>query len=94
MSYYSRSRIRDRGQPGHTPALDTWDAIIEAMMEIASTTLEGVDQRVTELDTTVRQNTEEDRPHHCRTILAMDREAVYARITWTSSEERSAAIEA
>ncbi|GKA73918.1 putative reverse transcriptase domain-containing protein [Tanacetum coccineum] len=30
----------------------------------------------------------------CRTALAMDREAVYARIAWTSSEERSAAIEA
>ncbi|GKE62936.1 hypothetical protein Tco_1513303, partial [Tanacetum coccineum] len=29
------------------------------MMEIALTTLEGVDQRVTELDTTVRQRTEE-----------------------------------
>ncbi|GJV30565.1 hypothetical protein Tco_1387013 [Tanacetum coccineum] len=105
-------------QPGPTPAIDTWDEIVEAMMEIAPTTLEGVDQRVTELDTTVRQRTEEfeirfeeahddraylgalvntlyrDRPHHRRTALAMDREAVYARIAWTSSEERSAAIEA
>ncbi|GKB17120.1 hypothetical protein Tco_0851043 [Tanacetum coccineum] len=67
-------------QPRPTPAVDTWDEIVEAMMEIAPTTLEGVDQRVTELDTTVRQRTEE--------------EAVYARIAWTSSEERSAAIEA
>ncbi|GKA73917.1 hypothetical protein Tco_0780219 [Tanacetum coccineum] len=41
-------------QPGPTPAIDTWDEIVEAMMEIAPTTLEGVDQRVTELDTTVR----------------------------------------
>ncbi|GJU76880.1 putative reverse transcriptase domain-containing protein [Tanacetum coccineum] len=46
-------------QPGPTPAMDTWDEIVEAMMEIAPTTLEGVDQRVTELDTTVRQRTEE-----------------------------------
>ncbi|GJR36556.1 hypothetical protein Tco_1212240 [Tanacetum coccineum] len=46
-------------QPGYTPALDTWDEIVEAMMELAPTTLEGVDQRVTELDTTVRQRTEE-----------------------------------
>ncbi|GJZ09271.1 putative reverse transcriptase domain-containing protein [Tanacetum coccineum] len=46
-------------QPGPTPAVDTWDEIVEAMMEIAPTTLEGVDQRVTELDTTVRQRTEE-----------------------------------
>ncbi|GJU67884.1 hypothetical protein Tco_1254143 [Tanacetum coccineum] len=43
------------------PALefDTWDEIVEAMMEVAPTTLEGVNQRVTELDTTVRQRTEE-----------------------------------
>ncbi|GJW25647.1 putative reverse transcriptase domain-containing protein [Tanacetum coccineum] len=105
-------------QPGPTPALDTWDEIVEAMMEIAPTTLEGVDQRVTKLDTTVRQRTEEfevrfeeahddraylgalvntlyrERLQHRRTALAMDREAVYARIAWTSSEERSAAIEA
>ncbi|GJX55727.1 putative reverse transcriptase domain-containing protein [Tanacetum coccineum] len=105
-------------QPGPTPEVDTWDEIVEAMMEIASTTLEGVDQRVTELDTTVRQRTEEfeirfeearddraylgalvnslyrDRPYHRHTALAMDREAVYARISWTSSEERSASIEA
>ncbi|GJR87697.1 hypothetical protein Tco_0211708 [Tanacetum coccineum] len=103
-------------QPGPTPEVDTWDEIVEAMMEIAPTTLEGVDQRVTELDTTVRQRTEEfqvrfeeayddraylrarvntlyrDRPYHRHTALALDREAVYARIAWTSSEERSAAI--
>ncbi|GJZ08749.1 hypothetical protein Tco_0543032, partial [Tanacetum coccineum] len=41
-------------QPGPTPEADTWDEFVEAMMEIAPTTLEGVDQRVTELDTTVR----------------------------------------
>ncbi|GJR76353.1 hypothetical protein Tco_0088718 [Tanacetum coccineum] len=105
-------------QPGPTPAVDTWDEIVEAMMEIAPTTLEGVDQRVTELDTTVRQRTEEfeirfeeahddraylgalvntlyrERLQHRRTALAIDREAIYARIAWTSSEERSAAIEA
>ncbi|GJZ45934.1 hypothetical protein Tco_0593530 [Tanacetum coccineum] len=47
---------RDLQGPTH---IDTWDEIVEAMMEIAPTTLEGVDQRVTELDTTVRQRTEE-----------------------------------
>ncbi|GKG23244.1 hypothetical protein Tco_0391280, partial [Tanacetum coccineum] len=46
-------------QPGPTLKVDTWDEIVEAMMEIAPTNLEGVDQRVTELDTTVRQRTEE-----------------------------------
>ncbi|GJZ38302.1 hypothetical protein Tco_0584493 [Tanacetum coccineum] len=105
-------------QPRPTPEVDTWDEIVTAMMEIAPTTLEGVDQGVTELDTTVRQRTEEfevrfeeahddrvylnarvnslfrDRPYHRHTALALDREAVYARIAWTSSEERSAAIEA
>ncbi|GJV11223.1 hypothetical protein Tco_1352764 [Tanacetum coccineum] len=35
-----------------------------------------------------------DRPYHRHTALALDREAVYARIEWTSSEEKSAAIEA
>ncbi|GJW19303.1 hypothetical protein Tco_0026739 [Tanacetum coccineum] len=38
---------------------DTWDEIVEAMQEIAPTTLEGVNQRVTELATTVRQDTDE-----------------------------------
>ncbi|GJX67801.1 hypothetical protein Tco_0303528 [Tanacetum coccineum] len=51
------------------------------MIEITPTTLEGVDHRVTELDTNVRQRTEEF-------------QVVYARIAWTGSEERSAAIEA
>ncbi|GJU24633.1 hypothetical protein Tco_1163254 [Tanacetum coccineum] len=36
---------------------DTWDEIVEAMQEITSTTLEGVNQRVTELATIVRQDT-------------------------------------
>ncbi|GKE71315.1 hypothetical protein Tco_1529387 [Tanacetum coccineum] len=105
-------------QTGPTPEADTWDEIVEAMMEITPTTLEGVDQRVTELDTRVRQRTEEfhvrfeevyddqaylrarvntlfkDRPYHRHTALALDREAVYTRIAWTGSEERSASIEA
>nr|GEY87612.1 putative reverse transcriptase domain-containing protein [Tanacetum cinerariifolium] len=38
---------------------DTWDEIVEKMIEIASTTLEGVNERVTKLDTTVRQRTNE-----------------------------------
>nr|GEX71007.1 putative reverse transcriptase domain-containing protein [Tanacetum cinerariifolium] len=36
---------------------DMWDEIVDKLMEIASTTLEGVNERVTELDTTVRQRT-------------------------------------
>ncbi|GKE26546.1 hypothetical protein Tco_1441930, partial [Tanacetum coccineum] len=38
---------------------DTWDKMVEAMQEIAPTTLEGVNQRVTDLVTTVRQDTDE-----------------------------------
>nr|GEU69901.1 putative reverse transcriptase domain-containing protein [Tanacetum cinerariifolium] len=38
---------------------DTWDEIVDKMMEIAPTTLEGVNERVTKLDTTVRQRTDE-----------------------------------
>ncbi|GJY26187.1 hypothetical protein Tco_0400913 [Tanacetum coccineum] len=38
---------------------DTWDEMVEAMQEIAPTTLEGVNMRVTDLDTTVRQDTYE-----------------------------------
>ncbi|GKF91115.1 hypothetical protein Tco_0274816, partial [Tanacetum coccineum] len=46
-------------QPGPTLEADTWDEIVEAMIEVAPTTLEGVNQRVTELATIVRQETEE-----------------------------------
>nr|GEU38800.1 transposon Ty3-G Gag-Pol polyprotein [Tanacetum cinerariifolium] len=38
---------------------DTWDEIVDTLMEIALTTLEGVNERVTELDTTIRQKTDE-----------------------------------
>nr|GEV12937.1 putative ribonuclease H-like domain-containing protein [Tanacetum cinerariifolium] len=38
---------------------DTWDEIVDKLMEIAPTTLKGVNERVTELDTTVRQRTDE-----------------------------------
>ncbi|GKA25778.1 putative reverse transcriptase domain-containing protein, partial [Tanacetum coccineum] len=83
-------------QPGPTPEADTWDEIIEAMMEVAPTTLEGVNQRVTELDTTVRHRTKafQDRPYHHHTAMALDKEVIYDCIAWTGSEERIAAIEA
>nr|GEW98268.1 putative reverse transcriptase domain-containing protein [Tanacetum cinerariifolium] len=35
--------------------IDTWDEIVDTLMEIDPTTFEGVNQRVTELDTIVRQ---------------------------------------
>nr|GEY95657.1 hypothetical protein [Tanacetum cinerariifolium] len=73
---------------------DTWDEIVEAMQEIAPTTLEGVNQRVTELATIVRHDTNEDRPYHRRTAMLLDRELTYANRAWTGSEDMSAAIEA
>ncbi|GJT30427.1 hypothetical protein Tco_0910702 [Tanacetum coccineum] len=50
-----RDKVKEMGY-GIT---DTWDEIVEAMLEIAPTTLEGVNKRVAELATTVRQGTEE-----------------------------------
>ncbi|GJW07606.1 hypothetical protein Tco_1570029, partial [Tanacetum coccineum] len=38
---------------------DTWDELVDAIQEIAPTTLEGVNQRVTKLATTVSQDTHE-----------------------------------
>ncbi|GJR75065.1 hypothetical protein Tco_0087430 [Tanacetum coccineum] len=51
------------------------------MMEVAPTTLEGVNERVTELATTVRQEIEEF-------------QVMYARMAWNGSEDRSLAIKA
>nr|GEW29559.1 putative reverse transcriptase domain, retroviral aspartyl protease [Tanacetum cinerariifolium] len=42
---------------------DTWDEIVDTLMEIALTTIEGVNERVTELDTTIRQRTDECEIH-------------------------------
>ncbi|GKE47352.1 hypothetical protein Tco_1478610, partial [Tanacetum coccineum] len=50
-----RDRVMEMGY-GIT---DTWDEIVKAMLEVAPTTLEGVNQRVTELATIVRQENEE-----------------------------------
>ncbi|GJR53103.1 hypothetical protein Tco_1403624 [Tanacetum coccineum] len=50
---------RDRVMETGYRITDTWDEIVEAMLEVAPTTLEGVNQRVTELATTVRQENEE-----------------------------------
>nr|GEW19476.1 hypothetical protein [Tanacetum cinerariifolium] len=73
---------------------DTWDEIVDKLMEIAPTTLDGVNERVTEMDTTVRQMMDEDRPDHRRTAMLMDREAMYAREAWAFSIDRSSAIAA
>ncbi|GJS63170.1 putative reverse transcriptase domain-containing protein [Tanacetum coccineum] len=83
-------------QPGPAPEADTWDEIVEAMMERTEEFQvrfkEAYDDRAylrARVNTLFR-----DRPYHRHTALALDREVVYARIAWTGSEERSAAIEA
>nr|GEX98197.1 putative reverse transcriptase domain-containing protein [Tanacetum cinerariifolium] len=50
---------RDRVEQVGYRITDTWDEIVDTLMEIAPTTLEGVDHRVTELDTTIRKRTDE-----------------------------------
>ncbi|GJT54986.1 hypothetical protein Tco_0990040 [Tanacetum coccineum] len=50
---------RDRVMETGYGITDTWDEIVKAMLEVAPTTLEGVNRRVTELATTVRQENEE-----------------------------------
>nr|GFA31133.1 reverse transcriptase domain-containing protein [Tanacetum cinerariifolium] len=72
------------------------DEIVDTLMEIAPTTLEGVNQRVINLDTSVRQRTDEFErlarlPSH---NMLLDREAMYAREAWAGSEDRSEAIAA
>ncbi|GKF02901.1 hypothetical protein Tco_0029824 [Tanacetum coccineum] len=67
------------------------------MLKIAPTTLKGVNQRVTELATTVRQETEE---FQVRFKDAQDNQAfLRARVntqdrSWTGSEDMSAGIKA
>ncbi|GJS34266.1 hypothetical protein Tco_0532648 [Tanacetum coccineum] len=77
-------------QPRPTLEVDTWDEIRTEEFQVRFE--EAYDDRAylnTRVNTLFR-----DRPYHCHTALALDREAVYAHIAWTSSEERSAAIEA
>nr|GEX93372.1 reverse transcriptase domain-containing protein [Tanacetum cinerariifolium] len=50
---------RYRVEQAGSGIIDTCDEIVDTLIEIAPTTLEGVNERVTELDTTVRQRTDE-----------------------------------
>nr|GEY69710.1 Gag-Pol polyprotein [Tanacetum cinerariifolium] len=59
------------------------DEIVDKMMEIAPTTLKGVNERVKELDTTARQRT--DRLEHRRIAMLMDKEAMYSCEAWAFS---------
>ncbi|GJZ71473.1 putative reverse transcriptase domain-containing protein [Tanacetum coccineum] len=98
LSYYSlRFDVRDESQaagaarqPGLTPAIDTWDEIRTEEFDIR---FEEARDDLAYLGTLVN-SLYRDRLYHHHTSLAIDREAVYARIAWTSFEERSVAIEA
>nr|GFC09317.1 hypothetical protein [Tanacetum cinerariifolium] len=63
--------------------------IVDTLMEIALTTLEGDDRALLR----ARVNTLfRDRPDYRRTAMLLDREAMYAPEAWAGSEDRSAAI--
>nr|GEX71622.1 putative reverse transcriptase domain-containing protein [Tanacetum cinerariifolium] len=70
---------------------DTWDEIVDTLMEITPTTLEGDDRALlrARVYTLFR-----DRPDHHRTAMLLDREAMYARKAYEGSEDRSSAIAA
>ncbi|GJQ91707.1 hypothetical protein Tco_0002846 [Tanacetum coccineum] len=69
---------------------DTWDDLVGAIDEIAPTTLEGVNQRVTDLATIVEQETTiMDRPFHRRLAVMIEREAKMAREAWGLSMDSS-----
>nr|GEU35505.1 hypothetical protein [Tanacetum cinerariifolium] len=100
---YRAAGIRMRSLPGPTESnlrrirveqagygiTDTWDEIVDTLIEIAPTTLEGDDRALLR----ARVNTLFiDRPDHHRTTMLMDREAMYACEEWAYSEDRSSAI--
>nr|GEZ16447.1 hypothetical protein [Tanacetum cinerariifolium] len=58
---------------------DTWDELVGAIKEIAPITLQGVNQRVTDLSTIV-----EDRRVHRRLVVMIERE----RIGWLAADHR------
>nr|GEZ88861.1 hypothetical protein [Tanacetum cinerariifolium] len=66
-------------------------SIVDKLMEIAPTTLDGVNERVTELDTTVRQRTDE---FELRFKEAQDDRALLRARAWAFSMDKSSAIAA
>ncbi|GJY40352.1 hypothetical protein Tco_0427622 [Tanacetum coccineum] len=63
---------------------DTWDDLVGAINEIAPTTLEGVNQRVTDIATII-----EDRPVHRRLAVMIERGARMAHEAWGLSMDAS-----
>ncbi|GJX41757.1 hypothetical protein Tco_0256747 [Tanacetum coccineum] len=73
--------------------INTMDATIGDAKERVLTTLEKVNERVTDLATTLRQDTDEMR-YFSSMSFAFEREAMYARGAWSCSEDRSTTLEA
>ncbi|GJU95751.1 putative reverse transcriptase domain-containing protein [Tanacetum coccineum] len=74
---------------------DTWDEIVEAMLENEEFQVPLKDAQDDQAYLRARVNTVfRDRPYPRHTAMILDREVMYARIAWTSSEDRSATIEA
>nr|GEZ41479.1 retrovirus-related Pol polyprotein from transposon 17.6 [Tanacetum cinerariifolium] len=70
--------------------MDTWDKPVGASEEIAPTTLQGVNQRVTNLSTIVEQETTiMDRPVYRPLVVMIEREARMAREAWGLSMDAS-----
>ncbi|GKE86749.1 hypothetical protein Tco_1560491 [Tanacetum coccineum] len=70
---------------------DVWVDPTEAVKEVAPTTLEGVNTRVTELAAVQEQDTQ-DIYFHYRTARLLDREAYISREAWTYSVGLSLAV--
>ncbi|GJR11922.1 putative reverse transcriptase domain-containing protein [Tanacetum coccineum] len=71
---------------------DTWDDPVGAIDEIAPTTVEGVNLRVTDLATIIDEETNQhvwDRPVHRRLAMMVEREAKMARGAWGLSMDAS-----
>nr|GEU33363.1 hypothetical protein [Tanacetum cinerariifolium] len=86
----------ERGE-GSTPAamevgyriIYTWDDLVGAIQETAPTTVEGVNQRVTELSTTFDRELFRDRRFHAHTARLIEGEARASRTAWTQSMDAS-----
>ncbi|GJY18134.1 putative reverse transcriptase domain-containing protein [Tanacetum coccineum] len=70
---------------------DVWVDPTEAVEEVASTTLEGVNARVTELAARV-DGLVEDRQFHYKTARLLDQEALVSREAWAHSVGLSSAV--
>ncbi|GJV69937.1 hypothetical protein Tco_1485446 [Tanacetum coccineum] len=76
------------------PGLEITESSATGAARQPGTTLEADLRRDRVMETGRRMRSPRDRPYHRHTAMILDREAMYARIAWTSSEDRSAAIEA